>query len=232
MPAVIAAASCILVARPAAAGLGYTLAVASDDRFRGATTSDGRAVATAALSIDDASGLYAGVTLTAGIVRGEGVRVLSSVQQVGYVHRVDSAISVDVGAVRRAYDRYATVEYGRRVAEVYAGLVSRRVSAHLFHAPDYDGWGHAATYLQLDGRPYERGALSLFAHVGALRPPRWQGGGRDVTADWRLGATCRLDRAAALSLAWIGAGDGYDRYSETRRTGARRALVLSVSRAF
>lgn len=206
--------------------------IASDDRFRGASTSDGRPVVTAALSLDDPSGLYGGVSVTAGGVHDEGVRLLRSVQYAGYARRVAASVSVDVGAVRRAYDRYATVEYGRSFAELYAGLVGRRVSAHLFYAPNYDGWGHDASYAQVEGTLVERGRVTLSGHLGALRPPRIEGFGRAVTSDWRLGATWRPDQLAAVSLIWIGAGQGYDRYSENRRTGRRGALVLSVSRAF
>ena len=220
------------LATPAAADVGGSLVIASDDRFRGASISDGRPVATVAMSLDAPSGLYGGVSVTAGGIHDEGVRLLRSVQYVGYARRVAPSVSVDVGAVRRAYDRYATVEYGRSFTELYAGLVGRRVSAHLFYAANYDGWGHDASYVQVEGTLVERGRVTLSGHVGGLRPPRIEGFGRSITLDWRLGATWRPDQVAAVSLTWIGAGQGYDRYSEDRRTGRRGALILSVSRAF
>ncbi|WP_436805964.1 TorF family putative porin [Sphingomonas sp. DT-51] len=217
---------------PAAANVGGSLVIASDDRFRGASTSDGRPVATAALSLDDRSGLYGGVSVTAGGVRDEGIRLLRSVQYVGYARRVAPSVSVDVGAVRRAYDRYATIEYGRSFAELYAGLVGRRLSAHIFHAPNYDGWGHDASYAQVEGTLLEHGRVTLSLHLGGLRPPRIEGLARAMTVDWRLSVTWRPDQFAALSLTWVGAGQGYDRYSQDRRTGRREALLLSISRAF
>lgn len=183
-----------------------------------------------ALSYDDASGVYAGASATVGPVRDEGLRVLRSVQYLGYARRVAPSLSLDVGVSNRLYDRYSTIEYGRQFVQGYVGLTGRRASTHLFWSPDYDGRGGDATYLQIDALLLERGRLSLTGHVGALRPPRQERYGRSLEYDWRLGVTRRVAARSSISLNWVGGGPEADEDRLDRRW--RGTLVLSASRSF
>ena len=217
-------------ATAAQAEFGYALTVASDDRFRGATTSDHLPVGTLAISYDDRTGIYAGASATVGPVRGDGVRVLRSVQYLGYARRVTPSVSLDFGISNRLYDRRSTVEYGRRFAQLYAGLVGRKVSSHFFYAADYDGLGNPASYLQVDASLFERGRLSLTSHAGALRPPRGERYGRSLEYDWRLGATRRIGARSSVSVNWVGGGPEADEEPSGQRW--RGAIVFSASRSF
>lgn len=222
---------CLGLAAPAArAELGYSLTVASDDRFRGASTSDRLPIGTLAISYDDTSGVYGGISATLGPVRGEGVRVRRSVQYIGFAQRLSPQVSLDIGVSNRLYDRRATVEYARRFAQFHAGVIGRRVSSHLFFAPDYDGYGNPATYGQVDALLLDRGHLSITGHVGALRPSRSKRYGRGLEYDWQLGASRRIGTQSSIGLSWVGGGPEPVYARAARRGGS--ALVLSASRSF
>jgi uncharacterized protein (TIGR02001 family) len=205
---------------------GYSVTISSDDRFRGQSTSDQRPVATGTISYDDARGLYGGVSLTAGPTRSEGLRLLRSVQYVGYAHRLGSGIGLDAGISHRVYSRQATVEYARRFIQYYAGVVGRRWSSRVFFSPNYDGQARSATYAELDALLLSRGDWSLTSHIGVLAPPADAGRPpRRVEVDWRLGVSRRLGRLG-LSVTTVGGGpDDEDRQF-------RGSVVFAATRAF
>lgn len=205
---------------------GYSLTVSSDDRFRGQSTSDKLPVATGTISYDDAHGPYGGISLTGGSTRDDGLRLLRSVQYVGYAHRLASGISLDAGISHRVYSRRATVEYARRFIQYYAGVVGRRWSSRVFFSPNYDGQARSATYAELDALLLSRGDWSLTSHVGVLAPPADAGRPpRRIEVDWRLGVARRLGRLALSATAVAGGPDDEDRRF-------RGTVVFAASRSF
>jgi uncharacterized protein (TIGR02001 family) len=211
-------------AAPAQAQLAFSGTIASDDRYRGDSTSGDRPVATFSVAYDDAHGPYAGISFTA-VATGEGIEPLQSVQYAGYVQRLKSGVSLDVGATHRISSHYYTGEYGREFTEAYVGIVGRRLSSHIFFSPDYDGHG-ASVYAEVDGLLLDRGNWSLTGHVGALAPPSEAAERhRGFAADARLGATRRFGRTA-LSLALVAATPNRD------RDRWRDTILVSLTQSF
>jgi uncharacterized protein (TIGR02001 family) len=222
------AAFALWTAAPAAAqvGPGYSLSVASDDRFRGQSTSDELPVATGTISFDHPSGGYAGLSLTAGPTRHDGPRLLRSVQYIGYARRLRPGLSLDAGVSNRIYTRQATVEYARRFTQFYVGIVGRRLSSRVFFSPNYDGNARSASYAELDALLLNRGAWSVTGHLGGLAPPSEPGRPvRRIEVDYRLGLARRVGRSA-FSATLVGGGpDEEDHHF-------RRAFVLAATRSF
>lgn len=182
----------------------YTLTLVSDDRFRGQSTSSSKPALTGTIAYDDLRGPYLGVSVTAGLT-GDGIRLLRSVQYLGYARRVGHGLSIDLGVTHRFYTSAATVEYARQFTEFYAGLAGRRVSARLSYSPAYHGQGNSATYGEVDALLLDRGDWSLNAHVGALAPPMYGRHPQRFKPDGQLGLTRRLDRLA-ISATLVGGG--------------------------
>jgi hypothetical protein len=200
--------------------------VASDDRFRGDSTSGERPVATFSIAYDDVHGPYAGISFTAVAAKGWSIEPLRSIQYVGYARRLKSGISLDVGVTHRISSHYYTGEYGRQLTEAYVGIVGRRVSSHLFFSPDYDGHGRAALYGEVEALLIDRGNWSLSSHVGALVPPREDPSqSRSIEIDGRLGAARRFGKTA-LSLNWVSATPAHD----SKRW--RGTVLVSLSHSF
>ena len=213
---------------PAAAqvGPGYSLSIASDDRFRGHSTSDKRPVATGTISYDHASGVYAGLSLTGGPTRDEGLRVLRSVQYLGYARHVGPGVSLEGGISHRIYSRQATVEYARTFTECYVGVTGRRVASRLFYSPNYDAYHHSATYAEVDALLLNQGDWSVTGHLGLLASPTYrQGDPQRVEVDWRAGVTRRLGRLS-LSATLVGGGPDY------RDHRFRGTAVFALTRSF
>jgi uncharacterized protein (TIGR02001 family) len=211
---------------PAFAEAAFSASVATDDRFRGDSTSDHRPVASLSVAYDDINGPYFGISLTGVATRDDGVQPLRSIQYVGYAKRLKSGLSLDLGITNRVYSHYYSGDYGRRFTEAYVGVIGRRVSSHIFFSPEHDGYGGASVYAEVDALLLDRGSWSVSGHAGALVPPRatrWRS--RAIEGDWRLGATRRFGRTA-VSLNWVGATPA--RYGDRRRG----TVLLSASRSF
>jgi uncharacterized protein (TIGR02001 family) len=209
---------------PAFGEAAFSASVATDDRFRGDSTSDHRPVASVSVAYDDIHGPYFGISLTGVATRDDGVQPLNSIQYVGYAKRLKSGLSLDVGITHRIYSHYYAGEYGKRFTEAYVGVIGRRLSSHIFYSPDYDGYGGASVYAEVDALLLDSGNWSVAGHVGALAPlsaSRW----RSAEGDWRVGATRRFGRTA-VSLNWVGATPA--RYGDRRRG----TVLLSASHSF
>jgi uncharacterized protein (TIGR02001 family) len=224
-PALLSALPLLLASASARAEIGFSASVASEERFRGEATSNGRPVATASLSYDDARGPYAGASFTAVAAHHAGIRPLKSILYAGFTRGVKNGIALDVGITHRAYSKYFRGEYAEDVTEIYAGLVGRRVSTHIFYSPDYDGEGGASFYSEVEGLLLNEGKWSLSGHAGLLVPPGKADSSSSAEADFRLSATRRFGRFG-ITLSGIAATPthGPSRW--------RRAVVLSASRSF
>lgn len=156
----------------------------------------------------------------------DGLQPLRSVQYAGYARRLSASLTLDVGVTNRVYSRYFTGEYGDMLFEGYVGVVGRRVSAHVYVSPDFDGLGGDSLYGEIDALLIQRGRWSLSGHIGGLIPPREPGEtSAGKVLDWRLSATRTFGRLG-VSLQWVGSGP--DHTTSRWQSGA----VLSATRSF
>lgn len=156
----------------------------------------------------------------------DGVQPLRSIQYIGYARRIGHGLTLDIGVTNRVYSKYFTGEYGSHLFEGYVGLVGRRVSAHVYVSPDYDGLGGDSIYGEVNALLFQRGRWSLSGHVGGLLPPRepyYTSAQKEL--DWRLSATRTFGRLG-VSVQWV--GNGPDLYTKRWQSGA----VVSATRSF
>jgi len=231
LPTFIVALSWACLAHPASAQMAGRAALESDYRVRGVSFSDGRPVASLTLSYDHASGAYLGATGLIGAADGAGVRALGYQVDLGYARQTASGLGWDVGLTQTGFSEYRGSEHEIRYSEIYAGIVRRNLSAHLYYSPSYLG-GHVRTlYAEVDGaiRPAPR--WRLFAHAGLLTPLSRDDGAPPpgTQYDLRAGAAVEV-RAAELRLAWTHVGPGSPYPAELPRS--RDAVVVSASYAF
>jgi uncharacterized protein (TIGR02001 family) len=216
----------LALAAPVRAELAFSGVIATDDRFRGDSTSGNRPVATVSAAYDDVHGPYFGISFTAVAAGDYGLKPLRSTQYAGYAKRLDSGLSLDVGVIHRISSHYYSGEYARDLTEAYVGVVGRRLSSHIFFSPNYDGHGGDSLYGEVEALLLDRGKWSLSSHVGALVPPReGPAASRTIEVDGRLGATRRFGRTA-ISLNWVAATPAND----SRRW--RGTALLSISHNF
>src|SRR6476469_4008897 len=100
----------LAIAAPARAELAFSGTIASDDRFRGDSTSGNRPVATLSGAYDDPSGFYLGVSVTAVAAGDYGIKPLRSIQYGGYAKRLKSGLSLDFGITHRISSHYHSGE--------------------------------------------------------------------------------------------------------------------------
>ncbi|HEY1604507.1 MAG TPA: TorF family putative porin [Allosphingosinicella sp.] len=214
----------LALATPAWAQLALSGTIASNDLYRGDSTSGDRPVATFSIAYDDFRGPYAGISFTAVAADG-GIQPLQSVQYAGYAHRLKSGVSLDVGVSHWVSSHYHSGPYGREFTEAYVGIVGRRLSSHIFFSPDYEGRG-GSVYAEVDGLLLDRGNWSLTGHAGALAAPGEAAEPRrSLEADGRLALTRRFGRTA-FSLALVGATPSRD------NERWRRTVLVSLTQSF
>ena len=219
----------LLAAAPAAAEVRVTGVIASDDRFRGRSVSEGRPVASLDLAYDAANGAYVGVTTTG--VAHAGPQLLAVQAYAGYVARLGTGPAIDVGVTHANYSSEYDGHNSGRYSEVYAGLVTRRFATHLYYSPDYFASGRSTLYGEIDSSVSPAPSWRISGHAGVLRVlhgPRGPGL-RRPQYDWRIGVTKALG-GFDLQLAWAGAGPEPDYYAG--RTRSRSGLVASLTRLF
>ncbi len=229
--------SCIILAfgltgaSPAAAQLAASASVSSDDLFRGRSLSGGQPVATANLSYDWSNGFYAGVSATGIATAHSGAQFLGSQQFVGYARRIGSGRSLDVGVINSTYSHYFSGGYNADYTELYAGLTSSHISAHIHYSPNYFGQSISTVYGDLDGVIEPLATVRLNAHVGLL--DRTSGAlsthGSRTHFDWRLGISKQFGRLD-LHAAWAGASPRQNYYDG--RLHGRTVLVAGATISF
>ena len=215
------------VAPRALAGPSVTASVASDDRFRGRTVSEGRPTASVDATFDAADGLYGGLALTGVATRHDGPQFLAAQAYAGFVKRLDAGPSLDFGVTHSNYSEYWGGSGPTQYTEVYAGVITRRLVSHLYYSPSYFGRHDATLYGELETavRPARNWRLS--AHAGVLTrlsgasPTRM----RPTQYDWRL-ALATAVKAVEVELSWSGAGPDPDYYSGERHHHSGVALAL------
>jgi uncharacterized protein (TIGR02001 family) len=220
----------ILAASPARAQAGASITLTSDDRFRGRSVSRGDPAAIVNLSFDHASGIYLGAAAAASIADGE-PRIINVQANIGFVHRLASGASVDLGIVRSNYGEYSSGGRAAHYTEVYAGLLTRKIALYVHYSPDYFRPGMQNLYVELDGVVTPAQDWRLTAHVGAsarLAGSATPGAGR-IGYDWRVGAAHSVG-PFELQLALSGGGPMPERYDGKLhdRTAVTISLVWSL----
>ncbi len=166
------------------------------------------------MSYDWSSGFYAGASATGIATAHSGTQFLGSQQFVGYARWIGSGYSLDLGVTNSTYSHYFSGGYNADYTELYAGLISTHISAHIHYSPNYFRRSVSAVYADLDGVIEPVATVRLNAHVGLLD----QTSGplslpQDRTHfDWRLGISKAFGRLD-LHAAWTGASPQQDYYS-------------------
>ena len=190
-----------------------SIAFDTDYRLRGYTISAGEPVATAAVSYDDRSGLYA--ILSATDTFGEdGPRFLGFDGAIGYAVRIAPQVSLDAGLHRTQYRAPYSGGTSTRYTEGYVGVTAHSISARIFYSPDYRASNAPTFYGELDTMFQPAPDWRVSAHVGALvyadgRPSYYRGYqvSHDIRYDWRFGLSRRFGRFEAHA-ALSGGGPG------------------------
>lgn len=214
----------------ALAEVGGSIAVTSDDWFRGRSVSSGHPVVTLDVSYDDVSGVYLGGAVDAAIAP-DSPDLLSLRANLGYAWRLRSGVTLDAGLARSNYTRDYGGGSAAHYTEIYLGIVTDHVSAHVHYSPDYFRGGVSTLYAEVDATMQPATNWWLTGHAGAL--VHVAGADSDdesgVGYDWRLGIGKRIG-AFDLQLAWSASGRTNDYYD--RRGYGRSAVTASASYAF
>lgn len=224
-------ASLLFAIAPARAGIGGGVTLVSNDMFRGRSISAGRPAASAALSYDDRSGLYGGVSASGQLARGGDAQLYAVQEYAGFARRIGPGLSLDLGVLNTNYTRYWSGGRAAGYTEVHAGLAGRRLAARIHFSPNYlrAGWRTVyggVDYLLVSDRGWEIGV-----HGGALL---WVAGGRPAGAnfahyDWQVSAARRIG-SVQIRAGWAQGGPQADYYDGHARH--RGSPLVSVSAAF
>ena len=219
-----------LLATPACAEVGATVTLASQDRFRGYSVSNGYPAATFSISYDDAAGPYVEGSLMIAGNPSQGIERSRFEGNAGYALRLKNGPTLDAGIVHAEYTGYRI--YGRQAVftEIYAGLIAGHVSAHAHYSPNYFQHGVRTFYADLDGSAALAPRLRLSAHYGML----FQIDGSHEPAgshmrDWRIGASTDVKKLT-FEVALASGSDKRGFYGLVRHGGT--ALLFSATAAF
>jgi hypothetical protein len=190
------AAVVLAAALPAHAQFAGTLAVASENRWRGTATEDLGPVLRASVQVDTSAGAYGGVaglwrTRDGGLASAEALVGWSGrLNEIGLLSDLDPGWGWDVGWHRLHYGEAAYDDFG----EAMAGLLAPGWSARAWWSPHYYGSPWSSLYAELNASRDLAEHWRAFAHVGTLRYGRaaggWQPPGR---SDASLGAAWVAD---------------------------------------
>jgi len=148
----------------------------------------------------------------------------------GYAVRIENGPTLDAGIVHAEYSGYRI--YGRQAVftELYAGVITGRVQAHLHYSPTYFQRGVSTFYVDVDGSTPLSRRVRLSGHYGML----FQLDGQHEQAgtrmgDWRIGVSTDVSRLS-FDLALASGSDKRSFYGVVKSGGT--ALLFSVSTAF
>lgn len=221
--AALAAACC----GPAAAQVAGKLSVQSDYQVRGYSVSKGRPVGILDLSYDDPSGFYVSGSAFGALPDDDNPGLLGLIGAVGYAKRLNTMLSIDGGVTRSEYIGVGPGGYRAGYAEIYAGLSTSHLSAHLSYSPDYFRPGVKTLYSDLEGNIGTVADIRLNAHVGMLFFVDMPGAG--VQHDWRIGAS-RQFNAIDVHLTLSGGGPSPDTYDG--KVHSKTELIVGAGYTF
>jgi uncharacterized protein (TIGR02001 family) len=218
----------VVASSPAVAEVGATASIFSEARLRGYSLSAGHPVGQLDLSYDDPSGVYGSLSGSLVVSSEYGVKPLGLQENIGYAKRLGTGPAIDVGLINANYSRFTGYERSTGYTEVYAGLVGKVLSSHIYLSPNYFHSDRWVAYGEVDAgfRPARK--LRLTAHVGALVPLE-SGYSSRVQYDWQIGATREVGQLS-LHVALSGGGPGRDFYEDSLHR--RRALVVGATYIF
>lgn len=205
-----------------------SIALVSDDRFRGISLSDDAPALQGDLDWSDPDGFYAGAFASSVHMAPCGEPGAQWLGYAGYARRIDARWNWEAGLSYAAFTR----DHGYDYAEAYAGLISDSLSVRIHYSPHYFGYGPAVMYLEADGARELSPRWRLLGHVGVLRRLDPSPSGE---SSWRGDARIGLGVRAGvfdLQLAAVTSGGGaYYAFGYPAASGtARNALVFSASR--
>jgi uncharacterized protein (TIGR02001 family) len=214
---------------PAAAQVGTSVSIFSDDRFRGYSLSGGRPVGILDLSYDAPNGFYAALSGSLVVTRHDALQPLGLQLNGGYAKRLSSGLTIDVGAVHSNYSRYSGRNASKSYTEVYAGLGGKVLSSRISVSPDYLKPGAWTVYGEVDANVSAGKKLRVTGHVGLLTPLERRGYSGETLRpelDWRLGLARDLG-PVTLSVAWTGISRNRDLDQE--QSYGRQALIFGIT---
>jgi uncharacterized protein (TIGR02001 family) len=218
----------LLSGSPAVAEIGATASIFSEARLRGYSLSAGHPVGQLDLSYDDPTGFYGSLSGSLVVSSEYGVKPLGLQENVGYAKRLGRGPTIDLGLINANYSRYTGYERSTGYTEVYAGLVGKVLSSHIYLSPNYFHAGAWAAYGEIEAGVSPIRKMRLTAHVGSL-VPLGSGYASRVQYDWQIGATRELG-PLSLHVALSDGGPGRDFYDG--RLHRRRALVVGATMLF
>ena len=220
----------VLSAVPAHAQIGASLTLASQDRFRGYSVSNGYPAAILSLSYDDVAGPYFEASVMAAGQPSEGIERYRFEENAGYALRIANGPTIDAGIVHADYSGYRIYGQTAVFTEVYAGLIVKQLSAHIHYSPNYFQRGVATLYSDVDGAVPLTPAFRLNAHYGFLLQTKGPHEAAGRTArDWRVGAATDLHHLT-FELALASGAKKRSFYGGARVWGS--ALLVSATAAF
>ena len=215
---------------PASAQVGVVVSAYTDQRFRAYSLSDGRPVGIIDLSYDGPDGVYAAVSGSVVAAREGSLKGLGLTFNGGYAKRLNSNLTLDVGALHSLYSRYSGLVGGQSYTELYARIAGKFVGARLSVSPNYIGPAHWTAHGEINGHFDLTSRLLLDGSLGVLAPMGSRGYQNGAHPQWdaRLGLSQRLGRII-LHAAVTARGPSSEIYVYRRRS--RTALVLGISSA-
>ena len=203
----------------------------SDDRFRGRSLSAGEPVIDADISVDTASGIYAGGSATFTLANQDRIGFQRLDSYLGFAARISENVTVDVGVAGYIFTKRYSGNANDQYAEIYAGLNSGGFAAYLHYTPNYFDRSVPVLYADLNFARSIGSDFTIKAHAGLLAqtsgPPRL--GGRLTRYDTRL-ALSRPILGLEAEIAWTYAGRN-DLYFDGPWAG-NSALVFSIAKHF
>jgi uncharacterized protein (TIGR02001 family) len=169
----------------------FSLSATSDYLYRGYSLSAERPALVASAGVDHASGLYASASAIAAATRHDGVRLSGYQLYAGYARRFDADSSWEVGAARTKVTEHYRPRYPVEYNEFYAGVATRRFSAHVYYSPNYLGEHARTLYATTAATLAPAPGWKAFARAGVLVPVD-----RRRTSDLRRS---QFDAAAGLA---------------------------------
>lgn len=213
---------------PACAEVGATASIFSEARLRGISLSAGHPVGEISLSYDDPGGFYGTLSGSVVVSSEYGLRPLGLQEDIGYAKRLGDGPTIDVGLLNANYSRYTGYARSSGYTEVYAGLVGKVLSSHVYVSPNYFHSGAWAAYGEVEAGIQPMRKLRLTAHVGSLVSLDSTYASR-VQYDWQISATREVG-PLSLHATFSDGGPGRDFYEDGWHR--RRALVVGATCVF
>jgi uncharacterized protein (TIGR02001 family) len=213
------------LATAAHAQLGGSVALDTDDRYRGVSLGDSKPSVRLTFNYDAPERWYAGASLRPARLAFVGTHTQLT-GYAGWVAAPAAGRSFEVGVEATRFTGVSGYDYG----EVYAGLLAERWSVRTYYSPDYYGRHVQTAYVEVNAHRPVAERARLFLHTGALVPLRGAvGDARRTRFDASAGAGVVVDGwDFYLALVAATSGGPYPAVYDGRRT----TIVAGASFSF